>query len=306
MEAFPNKKWNSFFNIDWHSGVFMNGPVPVEGGAFHIGAGSFAAAWIGLGSPKNNGDTVLCDGMPIVSRTHEVKYCIVPHWNVVPFSPAQPNVLIPLLVLGSSSKCLLASRSVRCKDGPVATSLPVLKSVGLNQACADPCNMPSSMTFNWGSVIVGITAGDVWAAVFLVVFDMAKSALENYLFGKAVKGLGRTGFFPGMRAPARWLIEKMGWNKLILEIAKDGMIKGSSFSQELVNQVVGLAAKSFYSESQGGKIAPLDPIGDFATTSADEIGDWVDGRSEKLPSHHGVLLSGRHGSLAPTVERKRR
>ncbi len=125
MIGFPHKKWNFGINVDLHSGIFVypNGvPEPNVKMGWHFGYFIFKNAWEGFGSNKNNADKIKCDGEPIVSRGHEIKYCIAPHINIVPPPPGLTNVLIPLLILTSSSKCQLAACKVRCTDGPVAIS----------------------------------------------------------------------------------------------------------------------------------------------------------------------------------------
>src|SRR5687767_14138441 len=105
------------------------------GYAAHIAGGVLAIPWIGgfFGENKNNEDKVLADGMPIVSRQHESKVLVIPHINLFPFVPATPNLLVPLLILGSSNKCVFAVGSVQATDGPVAVSID--RWHGLNVTC---------------------------------------------------------------------------------------------------------------------------------------------------------------------------
>ncbi len=185
MIGFPHKKWNPGVNFDWHNGVFMTPagiPDPAVTAGMHIGALVLAAPWRYMGSNNNNGDHVLADGMPVVSRGHEVKYSVVPHINVLPPPPSHINILGTLLILGSSSKCQLAACKVKCMDGPLAIS--GLMYVGVNTACADPCAMPTSMIVNWGTVNVGFTLGDVIAAAFLTAFEALQTFTEDKLFAK--------------------------------------------------------------------------------------------------------------------------
>jgi hypothetical protein len=188
--AYPHRKWNFFVNIDVHDGYFVAppAPLPVPGKAWHVGAGVFAAAFAqleggtGLGVLKGNDGKVTQNSWAIVSRGHEVRYCVYPHINVKPFPPSQPNVLIPLLILGSSSKCLFANVRVRGKDGPIALSM--LAFLGLNQACGDPCNYPTSFVINWSHVKVGWRLGDLVVWLFLVGWDAASSGITSKLFSK--------------------------------------------------------------------------------------------------------------------------
>ncbi len=177
MNTFPHKIVNWFFNIDWHEGIFMTGPIPTLGYAFHVGMGCFITARF-LGDNKENNKTILADGHEVVSRKHCPKILIPLHWNIFPFTMGQPNILIPLILLGSESKCQFASLSVVGPDGPIAVS--IFKKLGLNQACADPICMPTSFVLNGGTVYIGFT----WADFFAGVLSMVVDAIIGFIVGK--------------------------------------------------------------------------------------------------------------------------
>ena len=111
MITFPHKPMNPFVQLDLHDGIFMTGPFPIPGKAFHIGLGMLIMARAG-GTNNDNGATVLANGEAVLSQGHAVKRLIIPHWNLYPFTPGQPNLLIPLLILGSQSKCQFSSLTV--------------------------------------------------------------------------------------------------------------------------------------------------------------------------------------------------
>lgn len=293
MIGFPHKKWNPGVNIDLHSGVFVTPagiPDPAVTMGIHMGALTFGAPWIGLGSNKNNGDKILADGMPVVSRGHEVKYSIVPHINVLPPPPSHLNILGALLILGSSSKCQLAACKVKCTDGPLAIS--AFRYVGINTACADPCTMPTSIIVNWGTVNVGYTLGDVLAAMFLAAFDALKSYLEDKLFSKLMGSKLMNKLLGAILRPILAAILKAGGKKLMIKLGK-----------EIAREIVKGVLKAIYGETLGGKMGDAaskgfsdkdvgawatDPFGTASNKMADKIAAWVDGESESVPSGGAV------------------
>lgn len=285
METFPHKKWNPFVQLDLHDGVFLMPPpaIPVAGKAMHIGAGVLAMPWIYLGSPKYNDNKVLGDGMELVSRGHEPKYLIVPHLNLFPFTPAQINLLIPLLILGSSSKCVFAVGSVVGKDGPIAVS--IFKYVGINQACASPCNMPTSLVVNWGTVVLGFTWGDLLAAVLIIAADSLLSYISGKVFGKLFEKVLPKGLFKGQ---AMAMLRRLG----ISRVFRGAGGRFASLSEKLVGDTVQGVFGLVYGQLLGGTagtaagIPNFDPFGrtgDAATKGAEAAGAWVDGRSETFP-----------------------
>ncbi|GEM_PF-4625412 len=279
MKTFPHKKWNPFVQLDYHKGIFMTGPIPIPGGAWHLGAGILAMPWIYLGTAKNNGDTILADGMPIVSRGHEPKYAIVPHWNLFPFTVAQPNIMMPLLILGSSNKCQFAAGTVVGKDGPIAVS--IFKYVGINQACNDPCSAPTSLVANWGSVELGFTWGDLLATVLHFAFDSLKSFLEGKLF-ESLDNLIPKGL---LKNQMKSLLGRLGLPK----IYRGALGRFASMSENLVGNTITKLSSTLYGEVFGGNLGaslgnpdPISAISNAASSGADKLGAWIDGRSESF------------------------
>lgn len=283
MQTFPHKKWNPFIQLDLHDGVFLTGPVPVPGKAWHIGAGVLAMPFIYLGSPKHNECKVFGDGMELVSRGHEPKYLIIPHLNLFPFTAGQPNILIPLLLLGSSNKCQFAVGSVVGKDGPIAVS--IFKYVGINQACNSPCSMPTSLTVNWGTVILGFTWGDLVATVLCFAADSLISYIQgkvfSWLLGKLPKGLFKGQFLAMLR--------RFNLPKVFRGAGGRFASMSEKLAQETVSGVVGLVYGQLLGGGDAAKAAgipTIDPFthaGNGATQGAEAVGAWVDGRSETFP-----------------------
>jgi hypothetical protein len=285
VQTFPHKKWNPFVQLDLHDGIFLQPPpvIPIAGKAMHIGAGVLAMPWIYLGSPKINDNKVLGDGMELVSRGHEPKYLIVPHLNLFPFTPAQINLMIPLLILGSSSKCVFAVGSVVGKDGPIAVS--IFSYVGINQACASPCNMPTSLVVNWGTVILGFTWGDLLAAVLIIAADSLISYIQGKIFDKLFDKFLPKGLF---KSQTMAMLRRFNISRVFRG-------PGGRFAS-LSESLVGGAAKGVFglvygqllggSAGQAAGIPNFDPFsrtGDAATAGAEQVGAWVDGRSETFP-----------------------
>lgn len=280
MQTFPHKKWNPFIQLDFHEGIFLTGPIPVPGKAWHIGAGVLAMPFIYLGTPKYNECKVFANGMEIVSRGHEPKYLIIPHLNLFPLPPAQPNILIPLLLLTSTNKCQFAVGSVVGKDGPIAVSL--LKYVGINQSCQEYCTAPTSLSFNWGSVELGFTWGDLAATILCFAYDSLKSYLEYRAFSKLA------GFIPKglFKTQMLGLLGRVGLPK----IYRGAGGRFASMSERLVREGLTAAGKALYGEMFGGgnlgqatgfdRIDPVNMVSNAAAEGADRVGAWIDGRSE--------------------------
>lgn len=208
--------WDPIVQCDWHEGIFLMPPAPLPVPklfSFHVGASFLWLAEMSLlGEPKKNGGTVLADGAALASRGATVGgFGILPHVNVWPL-PVAPNLnlLIPLLILNSSSKCVFAVATVRGSDGAIACS--VVPHLGVNLACASPAKMPTSLVYTRGSVLVGFTFGDFLYGLALMAIDSAMSfaigKLTGKLSSKLMKGLGnksilKSALRPGMNSVLR-------------------------------------------------------------------------------------------------------
>lgn len=304
MKTWPHKKWNPFIQLDRHDGLFVVPPIVVPGRSWHIGAGILAMPWWNLGENKNNEDRILANGMPIVSRSHKPEHLIIPHLNLFKYTPAQINVLIPLLIYNSSSKCVLAVGSVRGTDGPIAVS--ILRVVGFNLACNDPVSLPTSVVINWGNVEIGFTWGDLFAALFIWATD----ALTEWVIGKLAEWAGKKikGLFKKLVDNYfNDVVKAMGEALESFDNLEDLIPKEMPVLQSLVDGVEDILEWPFeeyhevlvefaepikeqlptaLAEDFSGKVAEAgvdlgmpDGIIDNAGT---KIGDWIDGRAELL------------------------
>lgn len=302
--AFPHKKNNPLFNFDLHDGYFVvpGVPLPVPGKAMHLGVAALAAPWLRAGTLKGNDDKLLENGTPIISRGHEVKYCIVTHVNLVPFPPTSPNLLIPLLILGSSSKCLFSNPRVKGKDGPLALS--ILLYVGVNQGCNDPMNFPTSRVVNWSHVKVGWTPGDLLAWVFMMAWDAGTSYAVNKAFGRLTKGgkgkldrwlpsLGKR-LPPGLQRRAADLFKKYV-ERFTPKGDTSPLFKAAETIQKAIfNEVFGGqfgsdradGIKKGIDDPTGKEAVNLafDPVGWPGEKMGEALGRWFDSRSETLPT----------------------
>jgi hypothetical protein len=298
--AFPHKKNNPLFNFDLHDGYFVvpGVPLPVPGKAMHLGVAALAAPWLRAGTLKGNGDKLLENGTPIISRGHEVKYCIVTHVNLVPFPPTSPNLLIPLLIGASSSKCLFSNPRVRGKDGPLALS--ILLYVGVNQGCNDPANFPTSRVINWSHVKVGWTTGDLLAWAFMVAWDAGTSFAVNKVF-RRLTNAGK-GWLPslGKRLP-QGLKRRMAnaYQEFVPRWTPKGKetpiflavetLQKAIFNEVFGGQVgsdVGDKIKQRVDDPTGKEAVNLafDPLGWPGEKMGEALGRWFDSRSEALPT----------------------
>lgn len=196
METWPNHVTDEFFQLDLHSGFFwIPGTIPYPAVAIHVSADCHLLPELGHGESKSNDWNVLADGIPVVSRGHSCEERVGLHLNVPPIPPGI-NVLIPFLIWGSSTQCIYAVGSVRCKDGPIAVS--VKKQLGYDWSCHDAAELgfclPTSFVSNQSTVNIGFTLGDLRASLIIALYENAKSIATSIFF----KWLGKRQFIKDM------------------------------------------------------------------------------------------------------------
>jgi hypothetical protein len=337
-DTWPKKPQHWIITLDRHAGIFLVWPIVVPGMAWHFGTAQ--EGWSKtMGTNKWN-DDVLADGVPICSRGNKPEHCIIPHLNLFPFPPWNPNLLIPLLIFMSSSNNVLAVGSVVAKHGPIAVSLPFVKVIGTNLACNDPVPLPTDIVIMPSStVVLGFTLGDLiaaliqWAIEALIAYVMDKlgkafgriskslagklgtrltnrfsNGLGNW-FGKRLLGfagklppgalkrkaldwMGRVGMNKTVQAGAPDAADKLinrGLNRLlgermptrpfqsVFDTAFGGAKKAAL---GYVNQATGVP-------TSGGDVfkalkEQVAPPGPYAPSVAEQLGGYIDGRSEML------------------------
>ncbi len=136
--------------------------------------------------------------------------------------------------------------------------------------------MPTSTTFNWGTVNIGYTLGDVLAAAFLFAYEALKSYLEGLMFG-AIMGSPFAKYLMG---------------PLLKHMMK---VFGKQLGPEITKEIIATVLKIIYGESLGGKGGSAvaegisdkdlgawltDPLGTGSSKMADQIEEWVDGEAQ--------------------------
>lgn len=250
--------WDPIVQCDWHEGIFLMplAPLPVPKlFSFHVGASFLWLAEMSLlGDPKKNGGTVLADGAAMASRGAQVGgFGILPHVNVWPL-PVAPNLnlLIPLLILNASSKCIFAVSSVCGPDGAIACS--AVPHLGVNLACASPTKMPTSLVYTRGSVLVGFTFGDFLFGLAMMAIESALTfgigKLTGKLSSKLMGALGKSSILksalrPGMNSLLRTLF---GRGYSYAETGKKGF---QSLADKYVDALIKKGLGYGVSEGQG-------------------------------------------------------
>lgn len=316
MITFPNKKFNPFIQLDWHDGIFLQPPpvIPLTGSAAHIAAGILAMPWIGLGINKNNGDTILADGMPIVSEGHQPAYLLVPHLNLYPFTPAQINLMIPFLILTSTNTCMMSAGSVVGPDGPIAVS--VFQYVGLNQGCTDAAAqtkipsksmsnvpkavpivfalIPNSLVVNWGTVHIGFTLADLVRFIASTLLNFAIDRIFARYFKK---------FQDRFRIRVRPKIDELLPDDMLKNAFKNTLKRMNlptvgraangqfmSISGAMADQSHSILDEHFNNLLDGvgapGDVQVIDlktPLEDAAGSATNSLTGWAGGRAESIP-----------------------
>lgn len=190
MEVFPYKDDNAFIQIDRHFGLYYPvppSPFPVPLFGFHYGNGilSWGPGW----SHKDNKGKVLADGARLISTGHKVEHVIIFHSNIPPVPPGI-NTLIPLLLLGSSNESVFCSTTVVATDGPVAVA--VARVVGINLACNDEWNAPTSVVKTGGTVLLGFTWRDFGLGLLRGALSVGMDKLIDVLVGRAFNMLPKS------------------------------------------------------------------------------------------------------------------
>lgn len=300
LATFPHKvktwsRWDPMFHLDKHDGVFPMppSPVPYWGKAWHFAA-SFLWASEYSGDPHDNEKRVLADGAFMVSREATVGAgVILPHFNVLPLSLffiPHFNLLIPLILLGSSSKCMFAASSVIGSDGPIACS--ALPYAGLNLACGDPCSRPTSLVITHGTVYVGFTVGDFFFGLAFMAIDSG----IGWAFGQLAKGvMGKLGdkilkgfLRPGFNAVLRTLFSNSIGRKIFggaytKAFVKKGTKGFQSIADEYITAVIGTMIQNQTENASQAVTSDADNVPDSNPDSLSlSITKWMTGGAESF------------------------
>lgn len=88
-----------------------------------------------------------------------------------------PNVLLPVIILFSSSKSLFSASTVQFESNPVSTSSNIVYNLNLN--CGSPMSTPTGMVLAPNTVLAGMTLGDFIAGYARVAMQMAISFIAG-------------------------------------------------------------------------------------------------------------------------------
>ncbi len=91
-----------------------------------------------------------------------------------------PNLLYPVIMIGSASKCYFGSSSTKANDGCVAVA--VLKVINLNLNCGSPIPTPNGMVFTWNTVTAGMTWADFFSGLLTMLIEGAIQTALNLFF----------------------------------------------------------------------------------------------------------------------------
>lgn len=286
METFPHKTLNPFITFDLHDGPFVAppAPLPVPGKAIHIGAGVLILAY-GIGTNKDNKGEVYADGLRVISRGHTVKHVVVPHLNLYPFTPFQPNVRIYSLIWKSTNACKLAVYSVSGPHEEIAVSLPGVKYIGLNEACNDqPLKAVgfTSIVINWGTVILGFTIWDLLRSIFDHYMQMLINYVCSKLSDKFMKWLKNSKWFKKLQEKlAKSFLKKVVKSVLGVfgksKVYRDAMGRFASVSERIIKDAVDTAVGKATDKALSYVKKPV-------STASDRIGEHLFGQSESLSS----------------------
>lgn len=316
MITYPNKKFNIFVQLDWHDGIFMQPPpaIPVTGSAAHLAGGVLAMPWWGMGSNKNNGDTVLADGQPIVSEGHQPGLALLPHLNLYPFTPAQFNLMMPFLILTSTNTCAMSAGSVVGPDGPIAVS--IFRVVGLNQGCCDSgaqtqipikgakdipkgvpiafALIPNSIVQNFGTVHIGFTLGDLVRFIASTLLDFAVQRIFDKYF-KKLQDMFHIRVRPtiddllpedALKNTFKNTLRRMG----LPTVGRAANGRYMSIGEAMAGQASSILNGPFNNLLDGvgfpGDVQVLDfnkPLQDAASSVTEHLSQWADGKAELIP-----------------------
>ncbi len=144
--------------------------------------------------------TVLADGWAFIQRDSDIGP-LIPHIPI----PITACTMVSIIMLCSGSKSYFGAAKVQADGKPVAAALQIFVNPQLN--CWDPPlpPMPSGVVFTYGTVVVGLTIGDVIGGYLSMGFDLLVEWGLNVLGGK-LGNLFIKKFFPKVGAIAAGLI----------------------------------------------------------------------------------------------------
>lgn len=141
----------------------------------------FVAQFLGgLGITAKTVPTVMSGSFPTMQRGTDIGPGI---------GHVAPNILFPILVLGSGSISEFGSFTVLTKNSPIATAIvpsPPFIPIGINYNlnCGFPVPTPTGVVIAPNTVVAGMTLGDIFASACTMVVDIAVQGAMNFVWGR--------------------------------------------------------------------------------------------------------------------------
>jgi hypothetical protein len=212
----------------------------------------------GLWGASKTSDRTIAKNWNIIQRDSDISYGII-HVPVV--LPA--CALAPLIILTAGSKSYFGPSSVLAEKKPIAGAL--FKYVNWQLNCADPCPMPTGFVACWGTVVCGMTWGDIIGGFIAMVLDCAIQAVIN-------AGTGAIAKYAGFAAAT---------GKEACSVAAARLLPPfiSAAIQQLLGSPVG------YTNAPGRDDGSMVNPGNWGTAAGHAAGDAMSGRSAASDPH---------------------
>ena len=163
------RKWNPMAGVDPHNEITL-ALVPAPFIPHVVGM-----VLCGDSNSSRLTTNVTASDWAIVQRDSDIGAGI-PHVPLV--LPA--CVLFGALLLLSGSKSYFGPSSVRANGKPVAAAV-LLHYFNVNLNCADPIYMPNNLVVAWGTVVCGMTWGDIIGGLAAMLIDIILSGAYTLL-----------------------------------------------------------------------------------------------------------------------------
>ncbi|PRQ09744.1 hypothetical protein [Enhygromyxa salina] len=217
------------FGVDWHLSFPPLKPVLAPHAVIWVVGWSqktnflWAVTTSKASSPESGVSTpVVVDGGYAIAIDHDAG----PH-------PVHlfPNLLYPIITIGSSSKAKFASGTVITPQGPMAIAVAYWLNFNLNCQDFPLPPLPTGVTVAaFCKVRAGFTLGDLFRGLGAMAIDMAIQwligAITAVTFG-AVRG-ARGWFMSAIHGSAKWSVFKVGFGRSLSSSFRPGFLAGLS------------------------------------------------------------------------------
>jgi hypothetical protein len=263
------KNWHPMVGVDLHT-MQLPGPVPPVPNTPHVVAAMICAGPWGIltGKPVPNviGGWATClqkgtDAGPLV-----VHVCIPP-----------PNLLLPVILLGSASKSYFGASSTLIGSDALPIAVAVMKVVNLNVNCGTIVPTPSGIVVAVHTVVADMTLADFLSGLVTALVESALQAVINLIFNKVLGD-----FFRRLAGAA--------FGPIVLPLIKDADdMMGKFMVQEALD-----AGRSQFASEMAVNAIPLilgDLLGTPQGVSASNVYQAVDPNVPDMSSPVGASAS---------------